>query len=116
MNAKRAFLALLRERFNSGVRYRGCFCKWDKVILRKAQELARFLTKKTEEISFEEPCPKLERIDTQKMRKRILRLSQSEAEALGIGKSTLHYLRKHARSQKSFKVYKKVAEKLNRQI
>ncbi len=46
------------------------------------------------------------------MRKRILELSQKEARALGINKSTLHYLRNRARGDRPFKVYGKVYEKL----
>jgi len=42
----------------------------------------------------------------------IMDLTQKEAKNVGIGKSTLHYLRKHARSPRSFKVYKPVLEKL----
>lgn len=36
--AKRRFLELLKERFNSGVRYRGKTLKWDSVIQVKASE------------------------------------------------------------------------------
>ncbi len=111
-DAKRRFLALLKERFNIGVRYRGCTRKWDTVILRKTQELARYLLGKSKTLSFNEPHPGLVRIDNRELRNRILQLSQSEAKALGIGKSTLHYLRKYARSDRSFKTYSKVAEKL----
>lgn len=56
--AKRRFLALLKERFNIGVRYRGVTCKWDTVILRKTQELARYLLCKSKTLSFNEPHPR----------------------------------------------------------
>lgn len=112
VNAKRRFLGLLKERFNGGVKYQGCTCKWDTVILRKTQELARYLTGKSKDIDFAEPSPSLSRTDSRELRCRILQLSQSEAKALGIGKSTLHYLRKHARNDKPFKIYSKVATKL----
>lgn len=112
VNAKRRFLSLLRERFNSGVQYRGRTLKWDTVILRKTQELARYLSGKSKEISFVEPCPKLERTDSRDLRDRILQLSQCEAKALGISRSTLHYLRRNARSSKPFKTYRKVASRL----
>ena len=35
-----------------------------------------------------------------------------KARELGINKSTLHYLRKNTRNEKSFKVYHKIARKL----
>ena len=109
---KRRFLGLLKDRFNAGVTYRGQKCKWDTIILRKAQELARFLNGKSKDLCFSEPAPDLNRADNIAMRQRILQLTQSEARELGIGKSTLHYLRKHAQSDKSFRVYGKVAERL----
>lgn len=113
VKAKRRFLGLLKERFNRGVKYQGCTCKWDKVILRKTQELARYLTGKKKDVNFGEPRPSLSRTDSRELRCRILQLSQSDAKALGIGKSTLHYLRKHASSEKPFKVYRNVAAKLS---
>ncbi|MBI2232744.1 MAG: hypothetical protein HYU56_02400 [Candidatus Aenigmarchaeota archaeon] len=64
-------------------------------------------------IDFSEPSLVLKREDDFKLRQKILSLSQSEAKKIGINKSSLHYLRKHARSDKPFKVYGKVKEKLN---
>jgi len=111
--AKRRFLSLLKEHFNRGVKYQGCTCKWDTVILRKTQELARYLTGKTKDVNFAMPSSSLNRTDSRDLRNRILQLSHKEAKALGIGKSTLHYLRKHARSDKPFKIYSKVAARLS---
>ena len=114
VEAKRRFLELLRNRFNSGVEYKGARCKWDTIILNKAQELGRFLTDKKEELDFGDPAPSFSRIDNQEARNRILTITQSEANRLGISKSTLHYLRKNAKTRDSFKIYSKVAEKLVR--
>lgn len=77
--AKKRFLALLKDRFNAGVTYRGQKCKWDTVILRKAQELARFLNSKSKNLCFSEPHPDLSRVDNIAMRQRILQLTQSSA-------------------------------------
>lgn len=110
--AKKRLLGLLKERFNIGVKYNGSICKWDTIILRKTQDLARFLLGKSKELDFTEPSPMLARTDSLDLRNRILELSQNEAKALGISKSTLHYLRVHAKSDKPFKVYGKVAERL----
>jgi len=57
VEAKRRFLELLKETFNSGVKHNGKTCKWDTVILSKAQELARFLSDKPRQIDFIEPSP-----------------------------------------------------------
>nr|MDO8135066.1 CRISPR-associated endonuclease Cas1 [Candidatus Njordarchaeum guaymaensis] len=112
VEAKKRFLGLLRDRFNSGVKYKGKTWKWDTVILNKTQELARFLVGKSSSIDFMEPTPSLVRHDAQAIRKRILELSMKEARELGISKSTLHGLRKHGRSDRSFKVYQKVVDRL----
>ena len=50
--AKGRFLELLKDRFNSGVQYKGMTWQWDTVILNKVQELSRFLPRKTESIDF----------------------------------------------------------------
>ena len=105
VEAKRRFLGLLRDRFNSGVKYKDKTWKWDTTILNKTKELARFLLCKSESIDFVEPAPSLMRSDCQELRNRILELSAREARKLGIDKSTLHYLRKRARDKRPFKVY-----------
>jgi len=111
IEAKRRFFELLKSRFNSGVEYKRRTWKWDTVILNKTQELARFLLDRSNEIGFVEPRPCLQRSDAQKLRRRILELTQRGARELGIGKSTLHYLRENARDNHSYKVYGKVLSK-----
>jgi len=113
IETKRRFLQLLKDRFNSGIGYKGRALKWDTVIEQKTMELARYLIGRTRLIDFSEPSPELERRNGLELRKRILGLSQSEAHRLGIGKSTFHYLRKHARSDTSFKVYGKTRHKID---
>ena len=112
--AKQRLLDLLRERFNSGVRYKGRALKWDTVIVQKTGELGRYLVSRTGNLDFSEPSPSLKRKDDLQLRRRILSLSQSEARRLGIGKSTLHYLRKNAIASKSLRVYKPVIERITR--
>jgi CRISPR-associated protein Cas1 len=111
-DGRKRFLHLLRERFNSGVAYKGRTLKWHTVIEEKTNELARFLINQYPPLSFQEPAPILERLDSRTVREAILNLSQSEARERGIGKSTLHYLRKRASGPSSFKVYGKVKERL----
>jgi len=112
IDAKKHFLELLKDRFNSGVKYKGKTWKWDTIILDKTQELAGLLLDKSKEIDFIEPRPTLQRTDTQDLRNRILALTQVEARKLGIGKSTLHHLRRNARGDRSFVVYENVHQKL----
>jgi CRISPR-associated protein Cas1 len=115
IEAKRRFLELLKNRVNSGVKYNGKIWKWDTVILNKIQELAGFLSDKSNRIDFVEPRPSLQRSDTQDLRSRILELTQKEAEDLGIGKSTLHYLHERASAERPFSVYQRVRRKLRYQ-
>jgi CRISPR-associated protein Cas1 len=110
--AKQRFLDLLRERFNSGVRYKNRALKWDTIIEQKTVELGRYLVGRTGNLDFSEPSPSLKRTDDPKLRRRIFSLSHSEAQKLGIQKSTLSYLRKNARTNIPFRVYHKVRMKL----
>jgi CRISPR-associated protein Cas1 len=110
--AKRCFLDLLRERFNVGVRYNVRMLKWDTVIEQKTVELGRYLAGRTGRLDFSEPSPNLRWMDDQELRRRILILSQSEAKKLGIGKSTLHYLRKSAQSGRSFRIQARLKGRL----
>jgi len=89
--AKRRFLDLLRERFNSGVRYRGRALKWDTVVEQKTSELGRYLVGRSEKLEFSQPLPSLQRSDNKEVRRRILGLRQQEARRL-------RYLRKNAES------------------
>ena len=112
--AKERFLDLLRERFNSAVRYKGRSLKWDTVVEQKTIELGRYSVGRTRRLDFSEPSPGLRRTDDRELRRRILNLGQSEAHALGIGKTTLHYLRRRARNPSSFRGYAKVLERLTK--
>ena len=105
VEAKQRFIDLLCERFNSGVKYKDRVLKWDTVIQEKTNELAKYMNGRSSRLDFSEPNPILERTDSRSVREVILSLTQSEARKLGVGKSTLHYLRRKARRERSFKVY-----------
>jgi CRISPR-associated protein Cas1 len=109
---KQGFLDLLREQFNSGVTYKGRTLKWDTIIEQKTAELGQYLAHRTSGLDFSQPCLKLARTDPRGLRTRILSLTQQEALRLGIGESTVRYLRKNAQSQRPFKVYGKSRERL----
>jgi CRISPR-associated protein Cas1 len=110
--AKRRFLQLLKDRFNSGAQYKGKCRLWDTIILSKTEELGRFLTGRSDSMDFTEPSPDLTRTDTKEIREHILELTHEQAKSLGIGRGTLHYLRRKAGDEKSFRIYRKVAVKL----
>ena len=111
--ARQGFIDLIRERFNSGVLYNGRKLKWDIVIEHKANELGRGLVNRSVPVDFEEPSPLLVRLDDRELRSRINALSQFEARELGIGRSTLHYLRSKSRSDASFEVTSKTRTRLS---
>jgi CRISPR-associated protein Cas1 len=52
--ARRRFLHLLRNRFNSGTTYKGRRLRWDTVIEEKTNDLARYLTGSRRDLSFTE--------------------------------------------------------------
>jgi len=106
------YAELLREQFNSGVMYGGKRLTWDTLILRKCQELARYLLNMTARFDLRSPKPVLERSDTRALREKILSLSSSDARTLRIGRSTVHYLRKRAKEERPFKVYTPVLARL----
>lgn len=110
--AKQRFIEVLREGFNAGVTHKGRVLKWDTVIEEKAIELGRFLVGKRSSFDFMEPTPKLRRQDSQELRSKILALSGSQARLLGIGKSTLHYLRRNASTRKTFNTYARTLHRL----
>jgi hypothetical protein len=112
--AKERFLDLIREHFNSGVKYKGRAFKWDTVLAQKTVELGRYLAGKSSKMDFSEPSPTLNRGDERELRRRILSLSLIEARKLGIGKSTSYYLRKRAMSDGSFMVHGKTRAKIER--
>jgi hypothetical protein len=103
---------VLRDRFNVGVTYKGRALKWDTVVEQKASELGGFLIGKSSTLDFAEPAPKLQRRDDREIRAKVLALTASQAKQIGLGKSTLHYMQKNARGNKSFKVYGKVLARI----
>jgi CRISPR-associated protein Cas1 len=112
-DAKQRLIDVLRERFNTGVAYKGRVLKWDSVIEQKTNELSRFLAGKLSALDVVEPAPMLERQDNRELRAKILALTTPQARHLGIGRSTLHHLRVSAQSRTPFKVHKDVHARLD---
>jgi CRISPR-associated protein Cas1 len=112
IEAKRRFLQVIKDKFNSGVKYKGKTWRWDTVILNKTQELGGFLLKKSASLSFIDPAPMLERSDTKALRKRIFELTQKQSAEFGIQRSTFSYLHHKACGDRSFRIYRKVHEKI----
>jgi CRISPR-associated protein Cas1 len=108
--ARQRFIDLTRERFNSGAYYRGRVLKWDTVIEQKTSELDGFCRGKRPTVDFAEPAPTSRGGNERELRIKILALTPSRAKELGIGRSTLHYLRRNASSSRPLRIYSKVRE------
>ena len=52
------------------------------------------------------------RLDNIELRNKILNISYSERKKIGYSKGSLHYLKKNAKSNKPFKIYGKMRDKL----
>ncbi len=99
---------------NKKVYYRNNWYSWHYIILLKTQELAQYLIGKRKELKFDLPKMELERIDTLKLREKILKIPYSKTKKLGMSKGTLWYLKHNANSDKPFKVYRKVRERMKK--
>jgi len=110
--AVKKLLDALRIKFNCPVRYKDKLYGWDVIMRLKAQELAAFIINKRATISFEEPCPVLQRDDSETVREAILSLSAADARKLGIRRNTLWYSQQRVESQKPFRVYRKFKAKI----
>ena len=104
----------IENQLNKCTFYLGREYRWSNIILFKTRELAQYLIGKRKSIDFNISSINLERIDNHELRQKILKLSYSEAKKLGIGKGSLHYLKKNAESDKPFKVYNKIKKRLNK--
>ena len=113
-NGAKKLVKEVEAQFNKTTDYLGRKYSWSYIILLKTRELAQYLLNKRMDINFSTPSIKLTRIDNHEVREKILKFPYSKAKKLGINKSTLWYLKQNAMSDKPFKIYKKVQEKLLR--
>jgi CRISPR-associated protein Cas1 len=110
--AKHRFLDLLRERFNSPVVHKGRGLKWDTVIEQKTAEFGQYLVRRNGTLDFSEPSPRLDSVGNRELREAILRMSAAEARRRGIGRNTLHYLRRRIMTGRVLRTYGKVSRRL----
>lgn len=87
---------------NKKVSYQGKESTWSYVIFLKVRELAHYLTSKKEKLDLVKPEYKIERIDSQEIRQKILSISYVDWKKLGFSKGTLHYRKQNVRSDKPF--------------
>lgn len=89
--------------------------KWDTVV-EEETNWGQFLAEKQMSLSLLEPMSELERQDDRQLRAKILALTSPQAKQLGIGKSTLHYLRRRTNDQLALRVYSKTRNRLSASI
>lgn len=102
----------VENQLNKTAFYQSMEYRWFNIILFKARELGQHLLGKRKIIDFGVTVANLERMDNHELREKILELSNSKARKLGICKSELWYLKRKANSEKPFKIYNRIKERL----
>ncbi|SES84820.1 CRISPR-associated protein, Cas1 family [Methanococcoides vulcani] len=97
---------------NSKVEYRKKNSSWGSVLLLKARELSHHLVGKRKAVEFMNPSYKIERHDSDLLRKKIIDMPYTEWKKMGFSKGTLHYMKQNARSDKPFTLNAHVRERL----
>ena len=76
------------------------------------QQLAKHILDKTKNFEIIIPEINIQRNDVLKLREKIESMTPEQRKQLGINKSTLWYLKKNLKNNKSFKIYDKVLTKI----
>ncbi|WP_292471173.1 CRISPR-associated endonuclease Cas1, partial [Methanolobus sp.] len=97
---------------NKKVTYHDKSMMWSYVLLLKTRELAQFLTGKKRKLDFTNPSYKIERQDTDEIRKKILSISYTDWKKMGFSKGTLHYMKQNAKRNKPFTLNAHVRKRL----
>jgi len=85
---------------------------WGSILLLKARELAHYLIGKTKNLDFASPGYGVQRVDSQEIRQKILKISYSDWKKLGFSKGALHYMKQNAKSDKPFSLNSHVLERV----
>lgn len=76
------------------------------------QQLANHILGKTKTFDFDIPSIQIQRNDILQLREKLESITPEERKNLGINKSTLWYMKKNLRNNKSFKIYDKILTKI----
>ncbi|KGK97719.1 hypothetical protein LI82_08030 [Methanococcoides methylutens] len=98
---------------NGKVEYREKNSSWGSILLVKARELSHHLVRKRKTIEFVKPSYKIERYDSDDLRKKIIDISYTEWKKMGFSKGTLHYMKQNVRSENTFTLNAHVRERLD---
>lgn len=105
-------LAEIERQFTNKVSYKGQMWAWRYIIRDKATELAYYLLGKSKKIDFSDAKLELNRIDNQEIREKIAKIPYNKWRNMGFSKGSLHYLKQNAKSDKPFKIYEPMMEKI----
>ena len=106
-------LEAVNVQFTNRVQFRGKSWEWGYVIIQKTGEFVIYLSGANSDFGFNEPSPILSRDDTPELREMVLAISYYNWRKAGNSKGSLHYLKKNAKSEKPFRVYGKMKDKLD---
>jgi CRISPR-associated protein Cas1 len=115
-DATKKLIELVNGQLSSRVSYKNRSWEWRSVIHQKAGELVECLDGKRTSVDFITPYPVITRDDSEELRSKILSIGYNDWMKAGNSKGSLHYLKKNAMSEKPFKVYGKMKEKLDRTL
>jgi CRISPR-associated protein Cas1 len=97
---------------NKKVPYKKQSVMWSYALLLKTRELAQYLVGKRKTIDFSKPAYTVKRQDSDDIRQKILSISYSDWKKMGFSKGTLHYMKKNAKSDKTFTLNAHIRERL----
>jgi CRISP-associated protein Cas1 len=98
--------------FNSRAEYKGKQTTWHHIILEQVRELTNYINGTRKTIDFTQVKTDLERIDTEQIRQKILKMNYTQWKKQGYSKGTLHYMKQNAKKETTFKLNKHVIERL----
>ncbi len=103
----------INSNFNARYNYKnGKQYSYQVILQDNLQQLSNFIVDKKKEFDFVIPKMKLNRSDNLELREKVLRMSTTERERLGINKSTLWYIKKNLAEGKTPKICEKVLLKI----
>jgi len=102
----------IKSNFNHKISYRKKHFAYQNILYDNIHQLAHYISGKKKELSFVVPHVTINRNDTVLLKEKILSMTPEERKRLGIGKSTLWYLKKNIQSKDKIKIYDKVLKKV----
>ena len=102
----------IKYNFNLKVSYGKKYFAYQNILNSNISQLAQFVGDRKKTLEIRVPPIRINRDDNLELREKILNMSPEERKKLGIGKSTLWYLKKNVMSKDKMKIYDKILEKI----